>query len=100
MSPSFSADRTLLALAEALDAVDVALRSGDTVPMSDEVRSELTAKWVYIAETMVQHRARTPRGKRAKAVVLQWLAEKLQPEPSLFVELSISLARDLAAPLH
>jgi hypothetical protein len=100
VAPSISPDRTLLALAEALAAVDVALRSGDRVPMSDEVRTELTAKWMYIAETMVQHRARTVRGKRAKAITLQLLHEKTQPAPSLFVDLSISLALDLAAPLR
>ena len=46
MAASVSADRPLLALAEALDAVDVAMRAGDTVPMSDEVRAELTDKWL------------------------------------------------------
>jgi hypothetical protein len=100
VAPSISPDRTLLALAEALAAVDVALRSGDRVPMSDEVRTELTAKWMYIAETMVQHRAHSPRGKRAKAIALQWLAEKLQPAPGVFTDLALSLALDLAAPLR
>ena len=99
MAASVSADRPMLALAEALDAVDVAMRAGDTVPMSDEVRAELTDKWLYIVGSMANVRARTPRGRRTKAIVLQKLNERMQPKPSLFVDLALSLARDLATPL-
>lgn len=101
MAPSKSADVTLLALGEALDAVDVALLAGDgTVPMSDEVRAELTSKWMYVASSMVSVRARTPKGKRVKAITLQLLHERLSPESSLFVDLSLSLSHDLAVPLR
>ena len=99
MSPSYSADRTLLGLAAALDAVDVAQRSGDIVPMSDEVRDELTSRWLYIVGEMATYRACTVRGRRVKALALQMINDKLQPEPTPFVLLSFSLARDLAVPL-
>ena len=48
---------------------------------------------------MANVRARTPRGRRTKAIVLQKLNERVQPKPSLFVDLALSLARDLATPL-
>jgi hypothetical protein len=101
MSTSFSADRTLLALAEVLTAVDTAMRGGDTVPMIDEVvRGELADRWMQVAASIAQTRARTPKGRRVKAITLQQTAEKLSPAPGLFTDLALSLARDLSAPLR
>jgi hypothetical protein len=101
VASSMSPDRTLLALHAALDAVDIALRSGDAMPMmSDDVRGELTEKWTYIVSEMVQHRARTVRGRRVKALTLQRLHDKMQPAPDLFTDLAISLSLDLVRPLQ
>jgi hypothetical protein len=62
--------------------------------------AELTEKWMYIVSSMIPIRARTPKGRRVKAITLQLIREKLNLEPSLFVDLAISLSLDLAAPLR
>jgi hypothetical protein len=102
MAPSKPADSTLLALAETLRALDTALLQANDAepPLTDAEADELAARWTLTIEAIVPIRARTPRGRRAKAVALQLAAGRLSPAPQLFVDLSLSLAHDLALPLR
>jgi hypothetical protein len=101
MTTSKSRDATLSAIVEVLLTIDAALLAADANPWTgDDVRGELAAKWMETAAKMVPLRARSPGGKRAKAIVLQMINDRLQVEPSLFVDLSISLCLDHARPLQ
>jgi hypothetical protein len=91
-------DTTLLALAETLMTIDAALTAGDVNPLSDRARRSRHQVDVDRRSDGADPRHQ-PRGRRAKAIAVQWAAEKLSPPPCLFVDLALSLARDLAAPL-
>ena len=93
-------DETLLVLAQVLEATNAALLATDANPLmaTGAVHAELTDKFLYTVKAMTKLRAYSLSGKRAKAIALQWLAEKLLPPADPFTDLSLSLARDLARP--
>jgi hypothetical protein len=99
---SRSRDTPLLSLAEVLAAINLALLAADADPLmaTDDVRDELVGKFLDTVRAMTKLRAHSPGGKRAKAIALQLLHERLQPEPGPFVDLAISLCLDHARPLQ